>query len=245
MIFDLFFVVGSIDSSNSISQDTWLNFIGSILTIILSTGIAGVTAYKSSLRGIKSEHNKIDKQISAEMEKLRLQYKYEQKRDNSNFLYRFKLEKLAELYELVGQFNRQSYQLSLQSEKFFRSKKLQDITEEDKQLFKEERTTIEQGFFEKNIMRSISMNMSFFPNIDKQWIETSRLHSIIVEQYPDQILSMIVVKNPDLMFYKIPEDYTLNDFFEDINRVRVTEMNLLDAIQEEIRSIMQEMENKK
>lgn len=215
-----------------------IGLLGSISAVLLS----GYISNKVSKRNIASEQAKIDKQITSEIEKLRIQYEYSQKLNNSNFLYRFKLEKLADLYELVGQFGRNNAQVSIEIESLLQETKIDDITDEQKNRFKEYRTQIEDDFFNRNVMRKITINMSYFPHIKKQWMHASSLKFRIIDLYTDQILGLLTITDPAKFDHKIPEYYTLRQFIDDIHRVRYEAQSVLDSIENEIGRLMIEME---
>ncbi|MFC4770959.1 hypothetical protein [Enterococcus hermanniensis] len=216
----------------------FIGLIGSILTVLLS----GYISNKVSKRNIVSEQAKIDKQITSEIEKLRIQYEYSQKLNNSNYLYRFKLEKLADLYELVVQYARNNAQVSLEIESLLRNTKINDITDEQKSRFKDYRTQIEDDFFNRNVMRNITINMAYFPRIKKQWVYVSSLKFRIIDLYIDQILGLLKITDPVKFDKKIPDNYTLGQFLDDIHRVSYETQNILDLIENEVGRLMMEME---
>ncbi|WP_237558943.1 hypothetical protein [Enterococcus mundtii] len=215
-----------------------IGLIGSILTVLLS----GYISNKVSKKNIKNEQVKIDRQIKSEIDKLELQYKYSQKLNNSDFLYRFKLEKLAVLYELVGQFGRHDAEVSLKIESLLRKNKIEDITENQKNDFIMMRTKLEEDFFEKNVMRKITINMSYFPSIKEHWLYASSLKFKVIDMYPDQILGLLTIKDSAYFDNKIPDDYTLKQYIDDIRRVRLEIQSVLEEIENEIGRIMIEME---
>lgn len=215
-----------------------IGLLGSISAVLLS----GYISNKVSKRNIASEQAKIDKQITSEIEKVRIQYEYSQKLNNSNFLYRFKLEKLADLYELVGQYGRNNAQVSLEIESLLRDTKINDLTDEQKSKFKDFRTQIEDDFFNRNVMRKITINMAYFPRIKKQWIYASSLKFRIIDLYTDQILGLLKITDPVKFDKKIPNDYTLGQFLDDVHHVSYETQNILDLIENEIGRLMMEME---
>lgn len=215
-----------------------IGLLGSISAVLLS----GYISNKVSKRNIASEQAKIDRQITSEIEKLRIQYEYSQKLNNSNFLYRFKLEKLADLYELVGQYGRNNAQVSLEIESLLRDTKINDLTDEQKSEFKNFRTQIEDEFFNRNVMRKITINMAYFPRIKKQWMYASSLKFRIIDLYTDQILGLLKITDPVKFDKKIPDEYTLGQFLDDIHRVSYETQSILDLIENEIGSLMMEME---
>ncbi|MDT2758491.1 MULTISPECIES: hypothetical protein [Enterococcus] len=216
----------------------FVGLIGSILTVLLS----GYISNKVSKRNIASEQAKIDKQITSEIEKLRIQYEYSQKLNNSNFLYRFKLEKLADLYELVVQYARNNAQVSLEIESLLRNTKIDDITDEQKSRFKDYRTQIEDDFFNRNVMRKITINMAYFPRIKKQWVYASSLKFRIIDLYIDQILGLLEITDPVKFDKKIPDNYTIGQFLDDIHQVSYETQSILDSIENEVGRLMMEME---
>ncbi|MDT2837289.1 hypothetical protein P7H50_10450 [Enterococcus durans] len=217
------------------------DFIG-LFTSILTVLLSGYISNQVSKKNIKNEQIKIDKQIKSEIDKLEIQYKYSQKLNNADFLYRFKLEKLAALYELVGQFGRHNAEVSFKIESLLRNNKLEEIDEKQKIDFKNKRTELEKNFFEKNVMRKITINMSYFPSIKKYWLYVSSLKFKVVDIYPDQILGLLEIKDPRHNADKIPDNYTLQQYIDDIHKVRLEIQIVLDKIENEIGKIMMEME---
>ena len=157
------------------TPDAKLTFTGAILTVIVSSLLAAWTSYMVTKKSLKVEQENFDKQIESELSKIKVQYMFEQKRDSINYLNQFKLEKLAELYELVGQFGRYNGQLSMQIEKLMRMNKIEEISDEKKEIYKKERTRIEQDFFDRNTMRTITIRMSYFTKIKGKW---NQVHSM-------------------------------------------------------------------
>lgn len=224
------------------TPDAKLAFTGAILTVVVSSLLAAWTSYMVTKKSLKVEQENFDKQIESELSKIKVQYLFEQKRDSINYLNQFKLEKLAELYELVGQFGRYNGQLSMQIEKLIRKNKIEEISDEKKEVFKKERTKIEQEFFDRNIMRTITIRMSYFSKIKGKWNQVNSMHNRIVASYPDQILQLVEIKNPEYFDLIIPDGYTINDFLEDLKIVRNGIFEVLDEIENEIGVTMESME---
>ncbi|MDT2808183.1 hypothetical protein [Vagococcus lutrae] len=101
------------------TPDAKLTFTGAILTVIVSSLLAAWTSYMVTKKSLKVEKENFDKQIESELSKIKVQYMFEQKRDSINYLNQFKLEKLAELYELVGQFGRYNGSLSNRTDELY------------------------------------------------------------------------------------------------------------------------------
>lgn len=217
--------------------DGFLGLVGAVITVALSGFISNVVTNKN----IKNERENLNKQMDAELERIKQEYVYSQKLSNSNFLYKFKLEKLAELYELVGQYSRYNAKLTILIRRLFRGHKIEDITDQQKNTFVEDRTLIEDEFFNRNVMRQISIIVSYFPDLKDVWTNTTKQHNII-ESYPDQILGLVNITNPEFFDRKIPEYYSRNDFEKDLDNVNLLNINLLTAIETEISTIMIEME---
>lgn len=222
---------------NVVSSDALLAFWGSIITVILST----TGSYIISKKNIKNEKKRIDRMIKSEIEKVRIQYEYEQKRDNNNFLYRFKLEKLAELYELFGQFGRYNARLTIQIKELL-YKERSEVTDEDIKSFLLKRSKIESEFFEEKIMRKITISTTYFPKIKENWENMSEFQNNVVHLYPDQILNLMEIKNPDFEVNKIPDGYTIGMYFKDLDKVRDSILKILDDTQIEIANIIIDME---
>ncbi|MBA5276193.1 hypothetical protein HWD75_06610 [Enterococcus hirae] len=60
--------------------------------------------------------------------------------------------------------------------------------------------------------------------------------------YPDQILGLLTIKDPAYFSDKIPDDYTLQQYIDDILKVRYEIQSVLEKIENEIGRIMMEME---
>ena len=60
--------------------------------------------------------------------------------------------------------------------------------------------------------------------------------------YPDQILGLLEIKDPSPSDNKIPDNYTLQQYIDDIHKVRLEIHIVLDKIENEIGKIMMEME---
>ncbi|NBA63083.1 hypothetical protein GVL14_12765 [Enterococcus mundtii] len=60
--------------------------------------------------------------------------------------------------------------------------------------------------------------------------------------YPDQILGLLTIKDSAYFDNKIPDDYTLKQYIDDIRRVRLEIQSVLEEIENEIGRIMIEME---
>lgn len=225
------------------TPDAKLTFTGAILTILVSSLLAAWTSYTVTKKSLKVEQENFDKQIESEIEKMKVQYMFEQRRDSINFLNQFKLEKLAELYELVSQFGRYNSQLTIQIEDLIRIKKIEQISDEEKESFKKERTRIEDNFFDRNTMRKITISMSYFTEIKHKWNRVICMHTKVVAHYPDQIFHLYEIKKPEYFDLLIPKGYTKNDFIKDLDNVRSGIIELLDEIDNEIGLIMKNMEN--
>lgn len=225
------------------TPDAILTLIGAIVTVILSSLLATWTSYIMTKKSLKAEQENFEKQIESELSKIKIQYMFEQKRDSVNYLNQFKLEKLAELYELVGQFGRYNAQLTMQIEKLIRVNKLEEISDEEKEKFKKERSRIEEDFFDRNTTRTITIRMSYFAKIKNKWNQVHSMHNRVVSNYPDQILQLVEIKNPEFFDLIIPADYTIKDFLEDLKTVRNGIFDVLDEIENEIGLTMENMEN--
>lgn len=64
-----------------------------IVVPAITSIISAVIAYFVSKQQVKSSERRLDKEINAEIKKVRYQYELEQRRDDSNFLNKFKLKK--------------------------------------------------------------------------------------------------------------------------------------------------------
>lgn len=84
--------------------------------------------------------------------------------------------------------------------------------------------------------------MSYFPSIKKYWLYVSSLKFKVVDIYPDQILGLLEIKDPRHNANKIPDNYTLQQYIDDIHKVRLEIQIVLDKIENEIGKIMMEME---
>lgn len=211
----------------NIPWDSIINLIGVVITVILSAYISNLVSKRS---------------IESEIKKVEYQYKLESKKDNSNFINKLKLEKLAELYELIGQYGRFNTKATIQINRILHTATLDKISEDQKQKFIEERRIIEQEFEEKNIMRQISINVSYFPKMTGLWTTLSATQSRIVSMYIDQILGLKEFKNNRYASFKIPDDYTLDQFENDLQEVSNLIVNFLQTIEKEIGSIMNDLE---
>ncbi|WP_461198045.1 hypothetical protein [Enterococcus sp. N249-2] len=210
-----------------IPWDSIINLVGVVITVILSAYISNVVSKRS---------------IESEIKKVEYQYKLESKKDNANFINKLKLEKLAELYELLGQYGRYNTKITLQINRVLRIARLDKISEDQKLRFVEERRIIEREFEEKNVMRQISINVSYFPKMIDLWATLSATQSRVVSMYIDQILGLKEFNNNNYVSYKIPDDYTLDQFENDLEVVSKMIMDFIQIIEKEIGGIMNELE---
>lgn len=90
-----------IDPTYITNSSDLLSFLPEIINIS-GVAISAFVAFIVAKLQSKNAERQIDKQIKGEVEKIKIQYELEQKRDNINFLNKFKLEKLTELYDLVA-----------------------------------------------------------------------------------------------------------------------------------------------
>lgn len=138
------------------------------LSSLIGAIIPAIVAYWVSKMNIKSEKENINKQILAESRRLEIQYELAQKRDNTNYLNRFKIEKLAELNELVTIFLRYDTKLTNLNEETIRRNLKENgviFTQERIDSFKAKRNEIEQIFYDEGIMKRITMMVIYFPPI--------------------------------------------------------------------------------
>ena len=139
-----------IDPTSIENSSDLLSFLPEIINIsgiVVSAFVAFIVAKLQSKNAerqldkqIEAEIEKIKIQFNAEVEKIKIQYALEQKRDNINFLNKFKLEKLTELYDLVTQYLRCVTVIINLFDKLVRSSPLSEITNDEKKKFFKERT---------------------------------------------------------------------------------------------------------
>ncbi|MFL2117797.1 hypothetical protein ACEN4P_09180 [Marinilactibacillus psychrotolerans] len=221
---------------NGIPIDALMGLIGSFGGIIVSA----IVSYIVSKNNIKSQKESIDKQIDAEIEKIRMQYQLEQKRDNNNYLNKFKIEKLAELYELLGQFGRYNTEITLLTQNFLRESQLY-FEEKDIDLFKRKKDQIEKRFFDRNTMREISILVNYFPKIRIKWETIVKLQLKYVTVYPDQIIGSLIIKQDRYENFKIPDNYTLNNYFDDLELIQIKSIDLLEHVTKETEYILNKL----
>ncbi|GEM_PF-2763414 len=207
--------------------DSIINLIGVVITVFLSAYISNIVSKRS---------------IESEIKKVEYQYKLESKKDNANFINKLKLEKLADLYELLVQYGRYNTKATLQINRILRIAPLDKISEDQKLIFLQERRIVEKEFEEKNIMRQISINISYFPKMVGLWTSLSSTQSRVVSMYIDQILGLKEFNNNNYVSYKIPDDYTLDQFENDLEVVSKMIMDFIQTIEKEIGGIMNELE---
>ena len=134
-----------IDPTSIENSSDLLSFLPEIINIsgiVVSAFVAFIVAKLQSKNAerqldkqIEAEIEKIKIQFNAEVEKIKIQYALEQKRDNINFLNKFKLEKLTELYDLVTQYLRCVTVIINLFDKLVRSSPLSEITNDEKSNF--------------------------------------------------------------------------------------------------------------
>lgn len=212
--------------------------IVNLLGIALSALVAFIVAKVQS----KNAEIQLDKQIKAEVEKIKIQYELEQKRDNINFLNKFKLEKLTELYDLVAQNLRYINKVTLLFEKLLRGKQLSEISKEEIDIFLKERNIIEEEYFEKSITKQISIATNYFPNFKNKWEQISSLEHKIINLYPDQILGTLTIKREEYSRFLLPDNYTLNNYLEDTRGVQSEYLSYIEIIAKEIGNVMDSLE---
>ena len=100
----------------NIPWDSIINLIGVVITVILSAYISNLVSKRS---------------IESEIKKLSININWSQK-DNSNFINKLKLEKLAELYELIGQYGRFNTKATIQITRILHTATLDKISEDQK-----------------------------------------------------------------------------------------------------------------
>ncbi len=212
--------------------------IVNLLGIAVSALVAFIVAKVQS----KNAEIQLDKQIKAEVEKIKIQYELEQKRDNINFLNKFKLEKLTELYDLVAQNLRYINKVTLLFEKLLRGKQLSEISKEEIDIFLKERNIIEEEYFEKGITKQISIATNYFPNFKNKWEQISYLEHKIIHLYPDQILGTLTIKREEYSRFLLPDNYTLNNYLEDTRGVQSEYLSYIEIIAKEIGNVMDSLE---
>ncbi|GMG69254.1 hypothetical protein [Tetragenococcus halophilus] len=215
------------DSSfwGSVPIEVWFNFAINILVVLISVIGSGIVSFIVARRNAKTDKENIDKQINAKVAEIDRQYEFEQRKDNHNFLYRFKLEKLAELYDLVAQYGRHCEQLRIQIESLIRNQEsdkktspVENISDKEKEEYKNKKEIMEKKFFESNIMREITRDMAYFPEFNGLWKEINHEFNLYLGLYPEQILGLLVIKNPKGYYAIIPEEYTVNKYFDDLDK---------------------------
>ncbi|GEL68198.1 hypothetical protein [Marinilactibacillus psychrotolerans] len=170
-----------------------------------------------------------------------MQYHLEQKRDNNNnYLNKFKIEKLAELYELLGQFGRYNTEITLLIQNFLRESQLH-FEKEDIDLFKKKRDQIEKRFFDRNTMREISVLVNYFPITRIKWETIVKLQLKYVTIYPDQIIGSLIIKQDRFENFKIPDNYTLKNYFDDLELIQIKSIDLLEHVTKETEYILNKL----
>lgn len=213
-----------------------------IIVPIITSIISAVIAYFVSKQQVKSSERRLDKEINAEIKKVKYQYELEQKRDDSNFLNKFKLEKLAKLYELIGRYGRyntRKINLIRQLSLFNNDRQLTDDEIDD---YLDERKEIEDEEFSENLIRQITIEVCYFSEIREEWNKIHSYNFKIIDIYIDQILGHLAIKDEKYFINKIPENYTLNNYLKDIERSYIYYINLIESIEKEIVVIMSKLE---
>lgn len=123
-------------------------------------------------------------------------------------------------------------------QEFFRKNPSLSFDEEEVALFKDNRAKIEEDFFEKNIMRKITILVAYFPNLRKKWEELTSYQSRYIDYLPDQIIGTLVIKQDGYDMYKIPENYTFKKYLDDLQSVNLVILNLIKSIEDEIEIVM-------
>ncbi|EPC6147135.1 TPA: hypothetical protein ACSPFS_002590 [Enterococcus faecium] len=94
-----------------------------------------------------------------------------------------------------------------------------------------------------NLFEGSNLNHNcVFPSIKISWLYASSLKFKVIDMYPDQILGLLEIKDPSPSDNKIPDNYTAQQYIEDIYNVRSEIQRVLDRIENEIGKIMMEME---
>lgn len=223
------------DIESTISLDAWIDLLGVVLTVILSAIVSNAVAKKN----IKSQQENLDKQIDAEIQKLKIQYKYEQQRDNTNFINKLELEKLSELYELTARYGRLSNQIILAFKHLIRIKE-EDRTEEDFDQYFKLRDHYEQELDNQNISRSITILINFVPDLRREWEDISKFQLRVSLTYPHQILGNKINKRY-FEYEELPEHYTLSEYEEDADRFLIMTNGMLEKISERTSEVVRSM----
>ena len=241
-----------IDPTSIENSSDLLSFLPEIINIsgiVVSAFVAFIVAKLQSKNAerqldkqIEAEIEKIKIQFNAEVEKIKIQYALEQKRDNINFLNKFKLEKLTELYDLVTQYLRCVTVIINLFDKLVRSSPLSEITNDEKKKFFKERTIIEDEYFEKGLAKQITMVTNYFPNLKNEWEQISSLEYRIISLYPDQILGTLTIKREEYSRFLLPDNYTLNNYLEDTRGVQSEYLSYIEIIAKEIGNVMDSLE---
>ena len=222
-----------------------INISGVVVSAFVAfivTKLQSKNAERQLDKQIEAELEKIKIQFNAEVEKIKMQYELEQKRDNINFLNKFKLEKLTELYDLVSQNLRYVNRITFLFEELLRSKRLDEISKDEKNIFLKARTIIEDEHFEKSLTKQITIATNYFPNLKNEWEKICSLENKIITLYPDQILGTLIIKREEYSRFTLPTGYTLNDYLEDTRRVQSEYISYMDLIAKEIGNIMDGLE---
>lgn len=230
--------VNSTYIENSSDLLSFLPEIINISGVAMSAFVAFIVAKLQS----KNSERQLDKQIMAEVEKIKIQYELEQKRDNINFLNKFKLEKLAELYDLVAQNLRYVTRITILFQELLRSKPHDEISIDEINNFLKERTIIEDEHFEKSLTKQITIVTNYFPNLKSEWERISSLEHRIIDLYPDQILGTLNINREEYSEFMLPIDYTPNDYLADTRRVQNEYLSYMDQIAKGIGNIMDGLE---
>lgn len=214
-----------------------------IIAAIITSAISALIAYIVSKKQAESTEKQLDKEISAGIKKVKYEYELEQKRDDSNFVNKFKLEKLAHLYELIGRYERYNTRKKILIKNFLVFNKHKEITDKEVDSYIEKRDIIETEEFSENINRKITIEVCYFPKIKKEWEEAASYNLKIIDLYIDQMLGRLEIKDEKHSGKKIPKNYSLNEFLNDIEISDLNSANIMESIEEEIEIIMSKLEN--
>lgn len=218
-----------------------------IITVLVTAIIPAIISFIVSKMNIKTEKENINKQIEAEIKKVKIQYELAQKKDNANYLNKLKVEKLAKLYPAVAKFNNGIAILSeftINSIDYFKNSI--PLSEEEINIYKNEREEIKNMYIDENLIAEISTLAVYFPNIKEEWDTVIFRYPLYIEIYPKYLLKG--EKDLEVQYriyeelykgiYDMPKNYNINKCKQDLENLNLRTKNIGNLISEEINKTM-------
>lgn len=218
-----------------------------LIVVLIGAIIPAIVSYIVSKMNIKNEKENINKQIEAEIKRVKTQYKLAQKKDNKNYLNKLKVEKLAELYPAVVKFTREINKISeftVNSINYFENSI--PLKEDELKVYKKIKKDIENKNIDHKLINKISVLAVYFPEIKKQWDTILFRYALYTEVYFEYLLEGEKdLENEYNIYdelyegiYDVPEKYDLAQYKRDIKDLNHKTKELVNLISSEINQTM-------